>query len=219
MKRALFFFCGFPAGTKKWYNSASGMLRNGENVIDGIPVEVERKRIRRINLRIGADGRVRLSVPKYWATLAEGEAFLREKWRWVVRKRTEFLSRPAYDPSPVTAFERRTLSVVLDELCREWSARLGEADVSWRVRAMKTQWGSCHWRKRVLTFNAELARAPRELVEYVVVHEFTHFRAHDHGPGFYELMDARLPGWEKLRARLNKRDFASPRPLVQGELW
>ncbi len=52
------------------------MLHSGENVVDGVPVDVERKRIRRINIRIKPDGRVHLSVPKWWATLKDGEAFL-----------------------------------------------------------------------------------------------------------------------------------------------
>ena len=43
---------------------------------------------------------------------------------------------------------------------------------------------------------------PRELVEYVVVHELTHLRAHDHGPAFKAFMDARLPDWRLRRRRL-----------------
>ena len=42
-------------------------------------------------------------------------------------------------------------------------------------------------------------------MEYVVVHELTHLRAPNHGPAFYALMDARLPGWRQLRRRLNGR--------------
>ena len=41
------------------------MLHNGPNEVDGIPVEVIRKRIRRINIRVAADGTVCLSVPKW----------------------------------------------------------------------------------------------------------------------------------------------------------
>ena len=52
------------------------MLHSGDNLVMGVPVAVERKRIRRINIRIGRDGVVRLSVPKWWATLKEGEDFL-----------------------------------------------------------------------------------------------------------------------------------------------
>ena len=56
------------------------MLHNGPNEVDGIPVEVIRKRIRRYNLRVDSDGTVKLSVPKWWGTLRQAEFFLREKW-------------------------------------------------------------------------------------------------------------------------------------------
>ncbi len=183
------------------------MLHHGENWVDGIPVDVERKRIRRINLRVKSDGRVHLSIPNYWATLADGEAFLNEKWAWVLRTRTEILSRPSLVAQPVVGFDRLLLEADIQQLCRDWAARLGEPNVTWRIRAMKSQWGSCHWRKRLLTFNAELAHAPRDLIEYVVVHELTHLQAHDHGPNFYALMTARLPDWKLRRKRLNHRDF------------
>ena len=52
------------------------MLHSGDNLVMGVPVAVERKRIRRINIRIGRDGVVRLSIPKWWATLKDGEDFL-----------------------------------------------------------------------------------------------------------------------------------------------
>ena len=76
------------------------MLHNGPNEVDGIPVEVIRKRIRRINIRVAADGTVCLSVPKWWATLRQGEEFLREKWRWVKKVRGEVLARPAVTRAP-----------------------------------------------------------------------------------------------------------------------
>lgn len=184
------------------------MLKTGRNYLDGIPVDVERKRIRRINIRIGTDGTIHLSVPKWWATLAEGEAFLRSKWKWAVSARTKLMSSPAAIRRPPTPEQLHRLRTVLGELNGQWAMRLGEPDVSWKLRTMKTLWGSCHFRKRIITYNTELAHAPRELVEYVVVHELTHLKAHDHGPNFYALMDVRLPGWKSLRRRLAKRDFS-----------
>ena len=82
---------------------------------------------------------------------------------------------------------------------------MGEADVTWKIRRVKSLWGCCHWRRRYITYNAELAHAPRALIEYVVVHEYTHFAVHDHGPRFRALMDARLPDWRFLRRQLNRR--------------
>ena len=185
------------------------MLRSGLNSLDGIPVVVERKRIRRINVRVDAEGRVRLSVPVYWATIAEGESFLRANWKWCVETRGRVLAQPRAVRTPPTEEQLAALGALLDELNASWADRFGEPGVTWKLRRMKSLWGSCHWRKRRITYNTELAHAPRELVEYVVVHELTHLQAHDHGPRFHALMDARLPDWSVRRRRLNRREFAS----------
>ena len=187
------------------------MLHNGPNEVDGIPVEVIRKRIRRYNLRVDSDGTVKLSVPKWWGTLRQAEFFLREKWGWVRKVRGEVLARPAVTRAPVTESELEALRTLLGELNATWAARVREDGVSWKIRRVKSLWGCCHWRDRYITYNAELARAPRELVEYVVVHEYTHFAVHNHGPRFYALMDERLPGWRTLRRRLHKREWGETR--------
>ncbi len=179
------------------------MIHSGENEIQGIPVDVERKRIRRIDIRIKADGRVHLSIPASGATLAQGEAFLLSKWTWVVKSRAAILSRTARTPPPpVTAEALSLLRALLSELMAEWTTRLGEGAVSWKLRRMKSLWGSCHIRKRIITYNTELARASRDLVEYVVVHELTHLKVANHGPAFRVLMTARLPDWSPRRKAL-----------------
>ncbi len=182
------------------------MIHSGENVVDGVPVDVTRKRIRRINIRVKENGRVALSVPKWWATLREGEEFLRSNWGWILKVRAQLLANPTPARPTVTAEELSALTAVIDELSRLWAGRLQEDCVTWRLRRMKTLWGSCHFRRRHIVYNTELARVSRELVEYVVVHELTHLQAHDHGPRFHALMDERLPGWQALRRQLN-RDF------------
>ena len=207
------------------------MIRSGENVVNGVPVDVERRRVRRVSIRVKPGGRVLLVVPKWGATLRGAEAFLLSKWKWVLKTRAETLAVPPR--APVTDAEVAALGRLLGELHGDWVARLGECDVPWRIRRVKTVWGSCHIRARRITYSADLARAPRACVEYVVVHELTHLRAADHGPLFKRLMDERLPGWRERRRELNALTRApasvpsaapppvAPRPvrLLQGELW
>ncbi len=198
------------------------MIHTGENSVRGLPVDVERRRVRRISIRIKPNGCVALTVPKWGATLAEAEAFLLSKWKWILKVRAETLARPKPDVRPIEDSELASLKTLLKELNDTWTLRLAEVGVTWKVRRMKSLWGSCHIPKRCITYNAELARVPREMVEYVVVHELTHLKAASHGPKFYHLMDERLPGWQELRRRLNKREFASPHPpepvrIVQSE--
>jgi len=198
------------------------VIHTGENSVRGLPVDVERRRARRISIRIKPNGCVGLTVPKWGATLAEAEAFLLSKWKWIQKVRAETLARPKPDVRPIEDGELVALNALLKELNDAWTLRLAESGVTWRVRRLKSMWGSCHIPKRHITYNSELARVPREMVEYVVVHELTHLKAASHGPKFYRLMDERLPGWQDLRRRLNKREFASPRPpepvrIVQSE--
>ena len=116
------------------------MLRSGLNSLDGIPVVVERKRIRRINVRVDAEGRVHLSVPVRWATIAEGEAFLRANWKWCVETRAKVLARPSSVRTPPTAEQLAALGALLDELNAAWADRLAEPGVTWKLRRMKSLW-------------------------------------------------------------------------------
>ena len=113
------------------------MIHVGANLIDGVPVEVIRKRIRCINIRVKADGGVVLSIPKWWSTLRQGEAFLREKWKWIAKTRAEVLTRPAVLRAPVTDEEIESLRPMLGELTDFWSARLHEPGVTWKLLRRK----------------------------------------------------------------------------------
>lgn len=181
------------------------MLHVGGNIVAGIPVEVARKRVKRVSIRVDAEGRVSVSLPKWWATLRDAERFLTEKWDWVVKTREKALANPpSRRPVPAPPDVAR-LADTLSRLHPQWLTAIDESGVKWKIRRMKTLWGSCQWRKRIVTYNADLAFKPEELVEYVVVHELTHLAVHDHGPRFKALMDARLPDWRELRRRLNGR--------------
>ena len=68
------------------------------------------------------------------------------------------------------------------------------------IRAMRTRWGSLGSR-RGMTLNLILIQAPRECIEFVVMHELCHLRYHGHGKGFYKLLDTVLPDW-RARKRL-----------------
>ena len=70
-----------------------------------------------------------------------------------------------------------------------------------KIRKMKTRWGSFS-SKRGITLNLELIKAPRECIEYVVIHELCHLLHLNHGPEFYSLLEQFLPDWTKRKHRL-----------------
>ena len=70
------------------------------------------------------------------------------------------------------------------------------------LRSMKTQWGSCSPNGR-LTLNPHLVKAPRECIDYVILHELCHIAEHNHSKQFYRLMKQVMPNWEKVKSRLD----------------
>jgi len=71
-----------------------------------------------------------------------------------------------------------------------------------RVLTMQTQWGSCSPAGR-LTLNPHLVKAPRDCIDYVILHELCHLAEHNHSERFYRLMGQVMPGWEKVKERLD----------------
>ena len=98
---------------------------------------------------------------------------------------------------------RERLKEYIGPLVERWAEKLDEADIIWQIKEMKTMWGSCGIKRRALLFNLELARVPKECIEYVVVHELTHLKVQNHNKLFEALLNQRLPGWRVLRAQLN----------------
>lgn len=82
-------------------------------------------------------------------------------------------------------------------------AAIGVAAPPWRVRWMKTNWGSCNPRAPRLWFNLALVKVPPECIEYVVLHELLHLVDASHGDRFIEALDLDLPDWRERRALLN----------------
>jgi predicted metal-dependent hydrolase len=72
------------------------------------------------------------------------------------------------------------------------------------VQRMKTRWGSCNHTARTIRLNAELAKKPRDCLEYIVVHEMVHLLEPTHNARFVALMDKAMPKWEIHRAQLNR---------------
>ncbi len=71
-----------------------------------------------------------------------------------------------------------------------------------KIRKMRSRWGSCIPNKQKVTFNSQLLERPLECMEYVVVHEFSHFIHPDHSKDFYHFVEQILPDWKTRRERL-----------------
>ena len=90
----------------------------------------------------------------------------------------------------------------LAEVCERAHWVEGELP-SLSLRRMKRTMGNCS-RSGHIKLNPHLVKAAPELVDYVIAHEVCHLAEHNHGPGFYLLLDGLYPEWESARARLRR---------------
>ena len=99
---------------------------------------------------------------------------------------------------------REQLRLAAPALIKRWEPLLGVQVGRLFVQRMKTRWGSCNASRRSIRLNTDLARKPRECLEYIIVHEMVHLLEPSHNRRFIALMDRFMPKWKFHRAALNR---------------
>lgn len=103
---------------------------------------------------------------------------------------------------------RDQLRPLVPPLVEKWQDALGVRVAEWRIKRMKTKWGSCTVQARRIWLNLELAKKPPKCLEYIVVHEMVHLLERRHNERFVGLMDEHLPLWRQYRDELNAAPLA-----------
>lgn len=101
-------------------------------------------------------------------------------------------------------WHRAILRAELNPLIRKWEEILGVTVRAFFVQKLKTKWGSCTPGKGYVRFNMDLVKKPKDLLEYVVVHELCHLLEPKHSERFYSLLGRYCPHWKESRASLNE---------------
>jgi len=104
----------------------------------------------------------------------------------------------------IEAWYRQQLKKAVPPLIVKWEPLLGVKIERFFVQRMKTKWGSCNHGTHSIRLNTELAKKPRECLEYIVVHEMTHVLEPTHNARFVALMDQCIPQWQFYRDQLNR---------------
>lgn len=122
-------------------------------------------------------------------------------------RRIHLVVRPGADQAKKAAvihdWHKALLHAELPGLIAQWERKLGVKVNGYYLQRMKTQWGSCNHRAGNIRLNTELVKKPKDLLEYVVVHEMLHLLAPNHDEQFVALLDQHYPSWREARAELN----------------
>jgi len=99
---------------------------------------------------------------------------------------------------------RQQLESLLPPLLQKWEPLIGVQVKEWRIKRMKTRWGSCNTVAKRVWMNLELIKKPVECIEYVLVHELVHLLEPSHNKRFYTLLEQFLPDWKARRDMLRR---------------
>lgn len=106
-------------------------------------------------------------------------------------------------------WHRTLLHEVMPSLIQKWEAKLGVKVSKYFLQRMKTKWGACNYRTGTIRLNTELVKKPKDLMDYVVVHEMLHLVEPTHNERFVTLLEQHYPTWREARAELNELPLAA----------
>jgi predicted metal-dependent hydrolase len=161
---------------------------------------VRHRRARRYLLRVEADGRVRVTIPR-GGSRREAEAFVVRNQAWIDAQLAQ-VRPPAFTLEAQRAWRTRAREVLparLYELANQHSCLVTAVS----IRSQRTRWGSCG-RNGHISLNWRLMLMPEWVRDYVLVHELMHLRRMDHSPKFWRHVEAACPDYRVARQWLRR---------------
>lgn len=131
-------------------------------------------------------------------------------------KRITLTVRPGTDMAKraevIHKWHKALLHEVVSSLIGKWEPRLQVKVAAYFLQRMKTKWGGCNQAAGHIRLNTELVKKPKDLLEYVIVHEMVHLLEPNHSERFMAILGEHYPTWREARAELNEL------PLT-AEVW
>jgi predicted metal-dependent hydrolase len=154
-----------------------------------------------MRLTVRPGGEVVLSAP-FALSAATIEKFLSKQSNWIERavQRMRHL-KPLPGGRREYLARREAARALVRERLVYWNSFYGFSVGRIAIKDTKSLWGSCS-RRGNLNFSYKLVMLPRELADYVIVHELCHLQEHNHAAGFWALVHRTQPDYIRLRKEL-----------------
>lgn len=156
---------------------------------------------RRMRLAVYCDGSCVVTVPK---TMSENliEKFIIEKSQWIINK-IDLFKKSGYklgktnNKTEYIKYKDKALEITQERV--KYFNKLYKFDVNKiNIKNQKTRWGSCS-RKGNLNFNYKIALLPKEMSDYIVVHELCHLKEFNHSQKFWNLVAKATPNYLEIK--------------------
>lgn len=126
----------------------------------------------------------------------------------IKHKTIQLIVRPGTDIQKKHAimdeWYRAQMKELIPPVIAKWEKVIGVSLNEFRIKKMKTKWGTCNKEAKRIWLNLELAKKPFHCIEYIIVHELVHLLERNHNDKFVAYMNNYLSEWKHLKNELNK---------------
>ena len=183
------------------------IMKQNEILNQNIDIEIIRSKRKTASISIGRDCTVTVRVPEY---VSEKDAlkFVQSKEKWILKHLRQMKEKAVQsdveklDESQIKELYQKAREEIPKEV--GYYAKIVGVDYGRiTIRSQKTRWGSCS-SKGNLNFNCLLMLAPKEVREYVVVHELCHRKQMNHSEAFWKEVEKVMPDYKEKKTWLKE---------------
>lgn len=98
---------------------------------------------------------------------------------------------------------RKELTRVLESFIPDCEEKTKVNANEYKIKNMKTKWGTCNIDKKRIWINLQLVKKPMECLQYVLIHELVHLIEKNHTNKFYALVEEFYPTWKEAKKSLD----------------
>jgi zinc-dependent protease len=103
----------------------------------------------------------------------------------------------------INKFYKELLQEKIKEISIKYEDIMGLKASQYRIKNMKTRWGTCNINKKRIWINLQLVQKDIDCLEYIIVHELTHLVEKNHNKRFYNIVEKYCPNYKQIQRKLN----------------
>ena len=147
---------------------------------------------------------VKVVIPRR-QTFKNARNFFESRIDWI-KTRTNEMKMQLKKAKSLASIDKQEARKILESRISQLAGKYGFEYNRISIRKQKTRWGSCSTKDNI-SLNMNLLHLPKELMDYVLLHELVHTRIKSHGKDFWHELDKVIPDSKKIDRKLKEYQY------------
>ncbi|MCF7906626.1 M48 family metallopeptidase [Patescibacteria group bacterium] len=162
---------------------------------------IKSKKSKYYSIRIDNNEDIIVTIPRLGNKIF-ADNFLKQKKDWIDKKIEQKKDKPINLSKKTKEDYKKNKNIALfeiKEIIKNLNINIEYKNIY--IKNQKTIWGSCSSNKN-LNFNYKIIYIPKELREYIIVHELCHLKEMNHSKKFWNEVEKIIPDYKERRKKI-----------------